>query len=229
MPKSGFCSIGHHEGGRYPGPSGKLNKTCTMIDSCTCDEPNCHLFFNKLFNDSGMERVAVDNSGYEPGHLGFVLPEPEIVAAPSVLSTVGVPDTPDALESVAPGLVPPRKRHAYDPTQSGRAARGQLEDQVNEVCSTWVVEQIKLPCTPVYISEEIARKEGIKAPSTGAIAAVFDRWERIGYAVIGKKPTRFLQYTEDAIEHGLDWIKERAKRQGKSRAAAIQRGERISV
>jgi hypothetical protein len=227
VPKSGFCSIGHHEGGRYPGPSGKMNKTCTIIEHCTCDDPTCHPFFNRMFEESGLPRQPVDNSGYEPEHLGFVMPEPVIVAAPPILSVSAPRDTPGTLESVAPGLVPPRNRRSYGPTETGRAARGQLEDQVNEICSTWVVEQYKMACTPQYIAEEIARKEGIKAPSTGAIAACFDRWEKIGYATIGRKPTRFISYTEEAVEHGLGWIKEKAKRGEETRKAAVRRGERV--
>lgn len=227
MPKSGFCSIGHHEGGRYPGPSGKLNKTCTFYETCSCDDPTCHKFFDRMFEQTGLPRQAVDNSGYEPERINFVLPEPTILLAPSILDNTPVGNLPGTLESVAPGLVPPRKRRSFEPTQSGRAARGQLEDQVNDVCSTWVVEEYKMLCSPAYISEEIGRKEGIKPPSTGAITAVFGKWERIGYAVIGRKPTRFLSFTEAAIEHGLDWLKDRAKRNEKSREAAINRGERV--
>lgn len=227
MPKSGFCSVGHHEGGKYPGPSGKLNKTCTLIDICTCDDPTCHKFFNRMFNDAGLDRVAVDNSGYEPEILNFAFEKPAIVAAAPILSNPSVVDTHNVLESVAPGIVPPRKRRDYVATSSGRAARGQLEDQVNDACTTWVVESEQKPCTPQYISDEIARKEGIKGPSTGAIAACFDRWEKIGYAEIGRKPTRFLAFTPYAVEHGLEQTKARAKRDEDSKKAASRRGERV--
>lgn len=227
MPKSGFCSVGHHEGGRYPGPSGRLNKTCTMIDTCTCDDPKCHSFFNKMFEAAGQTRIAVDNSGYEAEPHTFLLPERTILAAPSILSSPAPVDTPDVLESVAPGHVPPVRRASYGPTSSGRAARGELEHQVNQTCITYSVEEYRVHCTPQFVSQEIAKTYGIKEPSTGAVDAVFKRWEQIGYAEIGRKPTRFIKFTEKGVELGLDRMKEQAKHQNKAKAAAMRRGERV--
>lgn len=226
MPKTGFCTAGHHEGGRYPGPSGKFNKTCTFPDVCSCDDPTCHRFFDKMFSEAGMPRQVVDNSGYESETHSFLAPVPTVLAAPPILSNSRPVVDAQTLESVAPGRVPPVRRASYGPTSSGRAARGQLEAQVNTVCTTWVIEEEKVLCTPAYISEEIAKAEGIKAPSTGAIDAVFGRWERYGYAVIGRKPTRFLQFTEEGVEHGLEYLKDKSKRQDKSHQAAMSRGER---
>lgn len=227
MPKSGFCSVGHHEGGRYPGPSGRLNKTCTLVDICTCDDPTCHRFFDEMFRQAEMPRQVVDNSGYEAEAHTFTMPERTVLAAPSILSNSAPVDSPDTLESVAPGVVPPVKRAAYAPTSSGRAARGELEHQVNQTCITYSVEGYRMHCTPQYVSQEIAREYGIKAPSTGAVDAVFKRWEEIGYAVIERKPTRFVKFTEQGVELGLDQMKYRAKHQHKSKQAALNRGERV--
>lgn len=212
MPKSGFCSIGHHEGGRYPGPSGKLNKTCHMIETCSCDHPSCHQFFDRMFRDSGQPRTVVDNSGYQREMIHFDMPAPVIVEAAPILSNVPRELPPDTLESVAPGIVPPVRPHLWTPTPSGRAGRGELEAQVNDACTAWLVDQERQPCTPKYLSEEIARKHGIKPPSVGAIDAVFKRWEEIGYAKIERKPTRFDSFTENAVKFGLEELKRRSKR-----------------
>lgn len=212
MPKSGYCSVGHHEGGRYPGPSGKLNKTCHMIETCTCDHPQCHQFYDRMFEASGQVRTVVDNSGYVREIMHFEMPVPVVVEAPSILSTEARELPPDTLESVAPGLAPPVRPHVWTPTPSGRAGRGELESQVNLTCTAWLVDQDRVACTPKYISEEIAKREGIKPPSVGAIDACFKRWEEIGYAIIARKPTRFTGFTEDAVKWGLDELKRRSKR-----------------
>jgi hypothetical protein len=217
--QTGFCSSGLHEGSKVLSPSGKSNKTCTAIDICKCKNPTCHSFYDRMFKEAGLERIPVDNSGYLPETHAFALPEKTVVEAAPVLSSEPVVLPPDTLESVAPGRVPPVERHSYGPTESGRAARGELEGQVNNICIIWVVEAEQFPCTPQYVSEEIARLKGIKSPSTGAISAVFDRWEKIGYAEIGRKPIRFLAFTDQAIEHGLEWVKTKAKKRGKSNGA----------
>ena len=41
---------------------------------------------------------------------------------------------------------------------------------------------------------------------------MFDRWVKLGFAVIEKKPTRFVRYTDEGIKFGLDRMKERSKR-----------------
>src|ERR1700759_4490790 len=113
---SGFCNVGHHEGMRCPGPSGKLNKNCTMIDKCQCPHPQSHQFYSRMFADSGMDRVLVDNSGYAPERFSGWLPVPTVVEAPPILSTAPVDIAPDALESVSPGFAPPVARTTYGET-----------------------------------------------------------------------------------------------------------------
>lgn len=209
---SGFCGIGSHEGSKRISPSGKPLKTCTLYEQCKCDHPTCHSFFDRMFAEAGLPRIAVDNSGYHVEDAGFIRPTPTIVEATPILSSGNAALEPGTLESVAPGIAPPVKRAEYGPTASGRAARGQLEAQVNSTCTTWVVDEIKYACTPKYISEEIAKSEGIKPPSTGAITAVLERWTKIGYATMEKKPTRFTGFTEKAVQLGLEELKRRSKR-----------------
>lgn len=166
-----------------------------------------------MFAEAGLPRVPVDNSGYEAEHVGLILPEPVVVEAAPILSNNAPELPPDTLESVAPGIVPPLRRREFTQTQTGRAARGELESQVNAVCIAWAVSG-EQPCTPAYVSTEIARTEGIKPPSVGAIDAVFKRWKKISYAKIDRKPTRFTGFTEFGIKLGLDELKRRSKLRG---------------
>lgn len=117
----------------------------------------------------------------------------------------------------------------FQPTKTGRAARGQLEFQVYEVCNTWrdrMDHETRPDCTPNYISQIISRDYEIKLPSVGAIGAVFDRWESRGWCEQAKKPVRFLRFTGRLKEVGLFKAKEEYKRTEKRTASAIRRGER---
>jgi hypothetical protein len=128
------------------------------------------------------------------------------------------------VESPAPDIVPPTVARSYAPTATGRAARGELEGWVKEVCDIWLIEGYQMLCTPAWISEEIASAQGIKAPSVGAISAVFERWVKLGFAVVQKKPTRFIAYTEEGKRVGLEGLKIRAKQQAKRKQAEQSRG-----
>jgi hypothetical protein len=83
---------------------------------------------------------------------------------------------------------------------------------VKTACDVWLVESYSFPCTPAWLAEEIAAAQAIKAPSVGAISAVFERWIKLGFAVIEKKPTRFVSYTDEGIKLGLEGLKARSKR-----------------
>lgn len=212
---TGFCGIGCHEGTKPKSFSGKPMKTCTYWQTCSC---SCHKMITRMFEETGLSRIPVENPEYVPVKSNFVMPERQIVIAAPILSNSAPVLPPETLESVAPGIVPPTNRATYGPTQSGRAARGELEHWVEDTCSTWVVEQEQQSCTPVYISEEIAKKQGIRTPSTGAITAVLERWVLIGFAKIERKPIRFVGFTEDAIKYGLEEMKSRANRLQKSKS-----------
>lgn len=96
-----------------------------------------------------------------------------------------------------------------------RAERTDLEGDTKGVTDDFVTGKFKLPegkenLTPHAIAQEIGRRRGTKAPSTGAVSAVFVRWEKIGFAKIGTRPVRFLDYTDAAREKGLNALKEEA-------------------
>lgn len=175
--------------------------------------------YDTMFRMSGLPREVVNNSKYHPPKGEFSMPSIEDRIRMHALSRPGLVNVPVLVESPLPDAVPVTIRRSFTPTATGRAARGELEAWVKDQCDIWIVEQDGNLCTPTMIAEEIGKTQGIKPPSVGAIGAVFDRWVKIGFAVIDKKPVRFTAYTEEGIRLGLEGCKEKAKR-GKKLAIA---------
>jgi hypothetical protein len=227
--KTGFCNAGFCEGTKSHDSAGKPAKTCGFILTCPC---SCHDVITKMFELSGMERLPQENPEYKPPKRDLWLhnllenggtsipsnPEPIVIPPGLEGATVGAA----VVSTVALPAVAPR---AYQPTVSGRSARGELEFWVKRCCDYFVLGDIdtKLKLTPQRISQIIADEEGIKAPSTGAIDAVFKRWEKLGFAKIERKPTRFVAYTEDGIKYGLDGLKRKVKFGQKLQSASAAR------
>lgn len=206
---TGFCESGWHEGDKPRSFSGKPAPSCKEFMKCPCD---CHQNIWVMFEMTGRDRILVDNSDYRPERVIVFVDEIKPVEMPATVSSIpGVPNHTPAAKSPAPGIVPPAAPRIFDPTPTGRSARGELEAWVREVTDIWAVER-DVVCSPNYVSTEIGRRKGIKAPSSGAVDAVFIRWEKLGFAVIEKKPTRFTGYTEDGVRLGLDVMKERARK-----------------
>lgn len=82
-----------------------------------------------------------------------------------------------------------------------RLPRGYLELDVDLICQEYEAGEHKLPegkfLTPYRVGTLlIAETDGErKRPSTGAISAVFDRWEDEGYAEFRREPYAFLRFT----------------------------------
>lgn len=219
--RSGHCGIGCCEGTKAVNYRGVPMKTCDAIFNCPC---KCHDDLAKLFKLTGEERRVVDVSGYKPEPSGFVMPE---LGPLPESSNSDHTDRPVLVESPAPGTVPARVTKPFAPTPSGRTARGELESWVEEYCGIWAVEKDVENCTPTYLAEEIGRHKGITPPSVGAIDAVFKRWVQLGFAEIGKKPTRFIRFTDEGVQYGLQGLKEKAKRAKKMDRAAARRAGAI--
>lgn len=220
---TGKCAEGWCEGTKPRTVSGGTAPTCDWINTCPC---KCHQDLWWLFEVSGMERIPVDKSNYHPETHTFWMPSDDITVPIDESSDTPVPDTPAPLESPLPANVAPSRTHSFAVTPTGRAARGQLEDWVKKQCDIWLIEGYSFPCTPAWISVEIGHDEGVDPPSVGAISAVFDRWVKLGFAVVDKKPTRFSRYTEEGLRIGLDAMKARAKSVVKRRKADLRRGIR---
>jgi hypothetical protein len=225
--KSGFCGNGWCEGIKAKDWRGNPAPTCKFWETCPC---NCHDAVSMMFDMAGMERILMENSGYKVDRSQFWMPTDEDraqwAAERSARSSGPGTSEPAVLESPAPGLVPASITRTFAPTPTGRAARGELETWVNTVCGIWLVEKYKWPCTPLYISETIAKDEGIKPPSTGAIAAVFTKWSDLGFADIQRKPLRFVSYTEAGLRLGLEGMKAEARRKQAVNRSLQERGVR---
>lgn len=218
--KTGHCSHGWCEGTKATDWRGEPASTCKMWANCPC---KCHLVYDQLYAAGNLPREVVNNSEYRVDKSLFSMPTPEERAAMHALSDTKRPDAPVLVESPLPDAVPATIRRTFTPTATGRAARGELESWVKEQCDIWMVEQDGSLCTPQLLADEIARAQGIKPPSVGAISAVFDRWVKLGFAVIEKKPTRFIKYTPEGVRIGLDGCKEKAKRDKRLKQGAESR------
>lgn len=228
---SGFCNNINKPAqceGTRPKSRGVAMKTCPMWDTCPC---KCHYEIDKMFKLAGMERVEEQiNPEYHVPVSEFVMPEDPIPHTEEVLSNdVGVNGHP-AAEGIAVPMPRAARVALLPPTPSGRRHRGQLEYEVLAVCERWLADDTQGPdiCTPKWVAETIAEEQKIPTPSTGAIQAVWDRWEKLGIAGQAKKPARFTGWTGDFDGSAvmLDRIKASKKRQNKSAKAAQKRGFR---
>lgn len=221
--KSGWCAQGWCEGTKATDWRGRPAPTCKMIGQCPCI---CHDMLTKMFAMTGAERLVIESSGYAPPHRTYWLPEDDPLPALDRSSNGLVGTGPAIIESPAPDIVPATVTRDFRPTESGRTPKGQLELWVKEQCDIWLIDKPGFPCTPQWLSDHIAEDQGITPPSVGAISAVFDRWTNLGFAVIERKPTRFIKYTDEGIRLGLERMKQDAKRKTRLQVADDRRNLR---
>jgi len=202
-----------HEGTKPKSRTGKSMPTCSAWNSCPCQ---CHYDLDKMFAMVGRTRTEeLPNPEYVSPVSEFVFPTPAMIAAdnaafrpsraPAPPNGQGTP--PDAPEAAVPLLASVR-------TTTGRATRGGLELQVYvaiRAIEADLTEEDHL--TPKMVGEWIADKYTIPTPSSGAIAAVWDRWTKMGVGTQAKKPVRFIEFTPDE----LTWADiERKKQQART-------------
>lgn len=225
---TGFCNdIGKPaqcEGTRPRSPSGKPMKVCEFHLTCPC---KCHYDIDQMYKLAGMERIEpVVNPEYVPEGEQFVMPDPVVrfTEPPSFIG--GGPDGPPIAEGIVAPTPAPSMTPSLPPTPTGRRHRGELEYQVLEAVNAWGGDNGL--CTPKIVAEWIAAKYTIPLPSTGAIQAVWNRWEKLGIAVQAKKPVRFVGWTGDfnGSAETLERLKASKKRQEKSAKSAAARGFR---
>ena len=219
--RTGFCAVEAHEGVAKKSHSGAYMRTCEKWKTCPCD---CHKTFDQMFAMSGMPRVVVDNSRYVSPHNPFWMPTPEERAAMRAAAEAKATVEEVVIASPDPENIPISFRKEYAPTPTGRAARGQLESEVRAACDVWMQGKTADLCTPAWLSAQVATaRGGGDAPSVGAIDAIFKRWEGIGFAVIERKPTRFVKYTPEGVAKGIEALKIAAKTRGKLEAGQAAR------
>lgn len=202
---SGFCNSGFHEGTRAKDWTGKPAKTCPFWQTCPCE---CHKKLDEMFKMLEQPRVLQDNPEYVPYKRDFWMPSDD-----PDWNMAGATPASDFTEDGSVAVIEREVRV----TESGRTQRGGLEFWVQRECLAWILDHDEGElCTPKFLSDEIARVEGIKPPSQGAIAAVFDRWVKYGYARIERKPQRFVGLTEQGEAKGLDWCRANYKKGAKA-------------
>jgi hypothetical protein len=90
-----------------------------------------------------------------------------------------------------------------------------LENAVYEVLSdmeSGAVARPDEPVTPHRIGLLLVEQNKTdKAPSTGAVAAVLDRWVKIGAIVTSTKPYAWVGFTDAARNDGIAALKKAAK------------------
>lgn len=214
---SGWCGTGNCEGTKKRSPSGKEFPSCRGEYGGTKCECNCHKTFQMI-------RDEMAAAGLPAPPPPTRTPAPVALADATALSSVSDIIGPTVPESEYPGVIPPGAPKRFDPTNTGRKARGELEWEVYRVTVEWALGSVDADMlTPRVIAEVI---DEASPPSTGAITEVFKRWELWGFASIGKNPWQFTGYTPEGLVKGLDFLKARYKRQNKSVKIALKNGIR---
>jgi len=195
-------------------------KTCEYWLDCPCE---CHGLVTRLFEMAGRERIPVPNPEYHTPVSEFWMPTAENMAAIRDSNGVTPPGdmvTPGGSERAATGNLAPATgglSGATIPPEPNRRHRGELEAEVKRICDQWS------SCVPSFIAESV---DPDVQPSTGAVTAVLLRWERLGFAIIGRSPLRFAGYTETGKTRGLDVMKYEAKQAVRRRKNLENRGYR---
>lgn len=202
------------------GKNGLPMKPCGDWQHCPCE---CHKDFDDLYAMSGRRRQYHDMSGYQSPVNHYKMPSLEERAALHATHSTGLDVVAVVIESPMPEVIPVTLAKAFQPTATGRAARGELESWVRTFCDEYLVEKYGDFCTPKFVAEHVGKAQGINPPSQGAVDAVFARWASIGFAVILKKPTRFVGYTPDGIKLGLEAMKLRERDKAKRAASTTAR------
>jgi hypothetical protein len=139
--------------------------------------------------------------------------DPAVVTAPQVPDNPPVPaEAAVAVHDAAVTETPAGAVSAEASTPATRAAASDLEGDLRKVLDDYVSGVLKLPegalPTPHTLAAQIAarRADGHKV-SSGAVSAALARWQEIGFATLGTKPTTFIDYTDAARQQGLSALK----------------------
>lgn len=197
--RTGYCNSGWCEGMKPKSYSGLPCPTCKFWLTCPCD---CHELVSMMFMQSEMPRQLIDNPEYHPAKItGLMTPDEraklhvERKAEERAVRAETAAATDGGTEIHSP---------------SGRTRKGLLDTWVEQVCKVWAVNPVG-ECTPAFIAQFIAMLQDVSEPSVGAIDAVLRRWVEYGFAVVEKKPTRFVSFTEEGARLGLEVMREKAR------------------
>ena len=201
--KTGKCNSGWCEGKKPKDRHGNSVQVCGFWQLCPC---KCHEQVTMLFKMSDLPRDILLNPEYHRPETTFVLPRFGIdYGRGSALWRDREDDEP----------ITARKPEEFTTTPSGRIQSGGLESMVHAVFQAWLQKPNGIQFIPTFVSASVSAMYDTKAPSTGAVGAVFDRWHQIGFAIQEKKPVRLVSITEAGRKEGLEMMKALAKRKAK--------------
>lgn len=130
---------------------------------------------------------------------------------------------------------PPADAEGESAPEKSRRPRGWLETDVKSITDKFVTGEITLTpkegetevfLTPHRVAKLVKEMDGLdEAPSTGAVAAVFNRWVECGFIETHSKPFAFKDYTEAGREQGLTALKDARKAKAKEARAAAKQAE----
>lgn len=220
---SGFCGTGCHEGTQPVNANGTPLKVCVAIgdgpgakNRCAC---KCHTKIDKMYESANIPRVPQQSPLWKPApspDLSWLYEDDTLAVATSVSGGTTNPsaDTEPARDHGIPVHQP---RHAPDErTPSGYRRKGQLEDSVNEVCTGYLKGNYASDSNGDMTTKHIAHLiDPENPPSPGAVQAVLERWVKLGYAEMRRKPVGFQMLTVEGMQKGLARMKEEAQTQRK--------------
>jgi hypothetical protein len=135
----------------------------------------------------------------------------------------GLPTLARSWDGTVP-TVPP-----FPPNDSGRRARGELECICDMLCKRWMVNAAgPMYCSAEWLAHEATKYDG-RPTTSAATGRVLERWAAVGYAVMDRKPIRFVRLTAEGVEIGLSELYRREKRKVKRYKASVYRGEKPPV
>ena len=243
---TGFCATINvpemsqgHEGTSPRSWNGKPMRVCTDIEHCPCE---CHYQIDQMYAMINQPRPEPEQSPAYLAYLREVLAEfemPDVWESP-VMDPLSSPDGTDAppdderpvatlpvpaLGGISAIITTSGGQTRYTPTPTGRRARGQLEFDVLFVCDEFARDVYEWEyCTPKLIAERIGIMNQTEPPSTGAINAVWDRWEKLGFAKQDKKPSRFVGFVIDGSHETLERLKNNVRKNKRLQQAEQRRG-----
>ena len=192
---TGFCGLGNHEGSKNLSPSGAVMRACNVggradagrlgIIICNC---SCHDMTREMEQMTGRQIPPIVINRTTPS-LDRLLRESSIATGSAGTSGSVAPGRPSVVTASGARFVA---------TPTGRAAKGQLEEQVRHAVSVQVSAAgedmiAMLGLTPETLSKMIDKEN---PPSTGAVYSVLKRWEGHNLVELGEKPFRFVRFTD---------------------------------
>jgi hypothetical protein len=178
-----------------------------------------------MFLMAEQPRRTMDNPEYSPPAHHFVMPTLQEVLQARAERLASERKQVFVVERSESDLVPDIVTTNFRATESGRTARGQLEEWVERACGAWMAGDREEECTTAWVAAWIDSEYGT-TPSRGAIDAVWNRWVTIGFAIKMSHPTQFVAFTPAGRDKGRVVLKEEHARKSKQAVKAMSLGRR---